>query len=164
MLVTQSCLTLGPHGLQPTSVHGIFQARILEWVAISYPRGLSQPRDWTQVFCTAGRFFTIWAMREATKSISGSPLSQTAFSELIQSYWNSWKQRLPLKRNSCLKKQKTQTAKSLTLTGMGWVWFWPRSGQPMLLSPCTVAELRPQLPGMSEAHCSQHRRSALSRN
>ena len=41
-----------------SSVHGIFQARMLEWVAISFSRGSSQPRDRTQVSCTAGRFFT----------------------------------------------------------------------------------------------------------
>ena len=46
--------------LQPpwTIVHGILQARILEWVAFPFSRGSSQPRDWTQVSCTAGRFFT----------------------------------------------------------------------------------------------------------
>ena len=41
-----------------SSVHGIFQARILEWVAISFSRGSSRPRDPTWVSCTAGRFFT----------------------------------------------------------------------------------------------------------
>ena len=40
-----------------SSVHGILQARILEWVAISFSRGSSQPRNWTWVSCTAG-FFT----------------------------------------------------------------------------------------------------------
>ena len=40
-------------------VHGIFQARILEWIAIPFSRGSSQPRNRTQVSCTAGRFFTI---------------------------------------------------------------------------------------------------------
>ena len=44
---------------------GIFQARILEWVAMPSPRGSSQPRDWTQVSWIAGRFFTIWTTREA---------------------------------------------------------------------------------------------------
>ena len=48
-----------------SSVHGIFQARILEWIAISFSRGSSWPRNWTQVSCIAGRFFTDWAMREA---------------------------------------------------------------------------------------------------
>ena len=41
-----------------SSVHEIFQARILEWVAISFSRESSQPRDQSWVFCTAGRFFT----------------------------------------------------------------------------------------------------------
>ena len=41
------------------------QARILEWVAFPFSRGSSQPRDWTQVSCIAGRFFTSWATREA---------------------------------------------------------------------------------------------------
>ena len=45
-------------------VHGILQARILEWVAFPFSRGLSQPRDQTQVSCNAGRFFTNWAARE----------------------------------------------------------------------------------------------------
>ena len=44
---------------------GTFQARILEWVAILFSRGSSRYRDWTQVSCTAGRFFTIWVTREA---------------------------------------------------------------------------------------------------
>ena len=50
------------------SVHGIFQARILEWVTISYSRGSSWPRDWTWVFCIscmAGEFFTASATWEA---------------------------------------------------------------------------------------------------
>ena len=48
-----------------SSVHGILQARILEWVAISFSRGSSQPRDRTQVFRIAGRRFNLWATREA---------------------------------------------------------------------------------------------------
>ena len=44
---------------------GILQARILEWVAMLSFRGSSQPRDRTQVSCTAGGFFTIWATKEA---------------------------------------------------------------------------------------------------
>ena len=43
------------------SVHGISQARILEWVAIPFSRGSTRFRDLTWVSCTAGRFFTIWA-------------------------------------------------------------------------------------------------------
>ena len=48
-----------------SSIHGILQVRILEWVAISFSRGSSQTRDWTWVSCIAGRFFTNWATREA---------------------------------------------------------------------------------------------------
>ena len=44
---------------------GTFQARILEWVAMPFSRGSSWPRGWTQVSGIAGRFFTIWATREA---------------------------------------------------------------------------------------------------
>ena len=47
-----------------SSVQEVFQARMLEWVAISFSRGSFQPRDWTWVSCTAGRFFTDWATRE----------------------------------------------------------------------------------------------------
>ena len=47
-----------------SSIHGILQARILEWVVISFSRRTSWPRDRTQVSLTAGRFFTIWATRE----------------------------------------------------------------------------------------------------
>ena len=48
-----------------SSVHEILQARILEWVAISFSKESSQPRDWTRVACIAGRFFMVWATREA---------------------------------------------------------------------------------------------------
>ena len=53
------------------TVHGILQARILEWVAFPFSRGSSQPRDWTQVSCTAGEFFPSWATREAQEYWSG---------------------------------------------------------------------------------------------
>ena len=52
-------------GLPGFSVHGILQARTLEWVVISFSRLSSHPRNQTQVSCNAGRFFTIWATREA---------------------------------------------------------------------------------------------------
>ena len=62
-LLVQSCLTLcNP---MDYTVHGILQARILEWIAFPFSRGSSQPKDWTQVSCTAGRFFTSWTTREA---------------------------------------------------------------------------------------------------
>ena len=50
---------------QGSSVAGILQVKILEWVAVASSRGSSWPRDGTQVSCTAGGFFTVWATREA---------------------------------------------------------------------------------------------------
>ena len=70
-LVVHSYPTLcGPMdcSLPGSSILGILQARVLEWVAISFSRGSSWPRDWTQVSCIAGRFFTNWATREALVS------------------------------------------------------------------------------------------------
>ena len=61
--VAQSCLTLcGPVdcSLPGFSIHGILQARILEWVTISFSRGSSRPRDRTQVSCTGGRCFNLY--------------------------------------------------------------------------------------------------------
>ena len=57
MKVTQSCLTLCDP--MEYTVHGIVQARILEWVAVPYARGSSQPRDRTQVSLIAGGLFII---------------------------------------------------------------------------------------------------------
>ena len=70
--VARSCLTLcDPMDCSPPDslVHGIFQARILEWGAISFSRGSSQPRDRTAVSYIADRCFTIWATREALKAV-----------------------------------------------------------------------------------------------
>ena len=68
VLVTQLCPTLcHPMDCSPpgSSVHGILQARILEWIVIPFSRGSSQSKDQTLVSCIAGRFFTVWAPREA---------------------------------------------------------------------------------------------------
>ena len=74
--VTQSCPTLCDPmdcSLPGSSVHGIFQAIVLEWIAISFSGDLPnpgiKPRDQTRVSCTVDRRFTIWATREATKFI-----------------------------------------------------------------------------------------------
>ena len=56
MKVAQSCLTIADP--MDYTVHGILQARILEWVAFPYSRASSQPRDQTQVSHIEGRFFT----------------------------------------------------------------------------------------------------------
>ena len=68
VLVAQPCPTLCDLmdcSLPGSSVHGILQARTLEWVALPFSRGSSQPRGQTWVSCIAGRFFTLWTTREA---------------------------------------------------------------------------------------------------
>jgi len=71
--VAQSCPTLCDHmdcSLSGSSVHGIFQARVLEWIAVSFSRESYRPRNQTGVSCIAGRHFTIWATREAQLTVS----------------------------------------------------------------------------------------------
>ena len=87
MLVVQLCPTLcNPIDYSPpdSSVHGILQARPLEWVAIPFSRGYSWLRDWTQVSCISGRFFTVWATRKARKSLKMPTFEQQ------QCWWSSW--------------------------------------------------------------------------
>ena len=120
--------SLQPHGLQPcslpgSSVHGILQARMLEWVAIVFSKGSSQLRDRTQVFCIAGRFFTAWTTRESQKGCVGpgqyllvlwahssrnsswhSPLKVVGFhqhplSSSRKTFWGKPKQQNKTKRN-----------------------------------------------------------------
>ena len=73
--VTQLCLTLSDPMVY--TVHGILQARILEWVAVPFFRGPSQRRNWTLVSCIAGRFFTM--------SHQGSPRHQLRVNKQIRS-------------------------------------------------------------------------------
>ena len=94
-LVAQSCLTLcNPMDCSPPgfSVHGILQARILEWVAMPFSEGSSQPRNRTQVSCIAGRFFTIWATKEAQDRLHLSAVNRTL----------NWKS---LKQEKCIISQ-----------------------------------------------------------
>ena len=75
LIDTQSCPTVcDPVDCSPpgSSVHGILQARMLEWVAVPFCRGSSRPRDWTRACCIAGRFFTIRATREAQCFLTSS--------------------------------------------------------------------------------------------
>ena len=66
--------------LPGSSVCGVLQARILEWVVISISRGSSQPKNQTQVSFIAGRFFTDWATREAPEQglEAGKPVANYA--------------------------------------------------------------------------------------
>ena len=84
--VAQLCPTLcDPMGcsLSGPSVHGIFQARVLEWIAISFSRGPSWSRNRNQVSRIAGRRFTIWATREVTWVLEEQDKSALSLWEVI---------------------------------------------------------------------------------
>ena len=67
--------------------HGILQARILEWVIISFSRGSSRLRDRTRVSCIGGRCFNLWATREAVFIM----LSYTTFyTHFVESFYYEW--------------------------------------------------------------------------
>ena len=88
VLIAQSCSTLCDSmdcGLPGFSVHGILQARILDWVAIFFSRWPSPLRDQTHVSRTAGRGFKIWATREAWYSLPLQmfPLSEKSLPSLL---------------------------------------------------------------------------------
>ena len=75
--VAQSCPTLCDPmdcSLPGSSVHGIFQAIVLEWIAISFSRRSSQPRDRTRVSRIVDRCFTVWATREVKNKQSCVPI------------------------------------------------------------------------------------------
>ena len=89
--VAQSCPTLWePVDCSPpgSSVHGILQARILEWVAIAFSRGSSQPRDRTQVSRIGGRRFNLWATREALRVIKKDIYQQTKTDRVYNQHIN----------------------------------------------------------------------------
>ena len=64
VLLAQLCLTLCDpmnYSLPGSSVHEILQSRILEWEGIPFSSDFSRPRDWNELPCIAGRYFTVWA-------------------------------------------------------------------------------------------------------
>ena len=88
--VAQSCLTLCDPmdcSLPGPFVHGIFQARVLVWVTISFSRGSSWPRDRTWVSCIAGRCLTIWATREAQTVVPLSSVQSLSRVGLFATPW-----------------------------------------------------------------------------
>ena len=86
-LVTKSCLilaTLKTVTFQAPLSTGFFRQKYGSGVAISFFRGSSQPRDQTQVFCIAGRFFTNWAIREASVQFSSVQFSRSVVSDSVR--------------------------------------------------------------------------------
>ena len=91
VLVTSHAWLCDPMHYSPpgSSIHGILQARILDWVAIPFSRWSSQPRNQTGVSCIAGRFFTVCATRlkaqlsyRAKEEEVSSSISNSDFSEI----------------------------------------------------------------------------------
>ena len=87
-LFAKTCMTLcNPmnYSMPGSSVHGIFQARILEWVAISLSRGSSLPRDGIHIFCLGRWILYHWAMREAF-IFSSVQFSRSVVSDSLRSH------------------------------------------------------------------------------
>ena len=123
VLVIQSCLTLSnsmncsPPG---SFVPGIFQARILEWVAIPFSTGSSRPKDWTWVSHIAGRFFTV--------SPQGS---------LICNIWIYYGYGLPWglhQESICLQCRRCQRCRRLEFDSWVRKILWRKKRQPNLVS------------------------------
>ena len=92
--------------LPGSSVHGIFQAIVLEWIAIPFFRGSSQPRDRTQVSRIIDRCFTVWATREV---LSKRSQTQKATPCTIPCVWHS-------------RKGKSKGTENIRMAAKGWRW------------------------------------------
>ena len=86
--VTQCLPLCDPLDCSPagSSVHGISQARILEWIAISFSRGSSRPRNQTHVSCITGGSFMDWAIREAQQELIWPQLEAECLHS-VQLWW-----------------------------------------------------------------------------
>ena len=76
--------------LPDSSIYGIFQARILEWVAIAFSGSSSQPRDWTRVSRIVGRCFNVWATREVKRGAQIAFLSwHVNWIKTLMNFWDN---------------------------------------------------------------------------
>ena len=85
---SQSRVWLSAHELPGSSVCGISQARILEWVSISFRKGSSRPRDWTHFSCTGRQPLCYWATRKAP-CVHTSPRFWISFQFRSPMQWHS---------------------------------------------------------------------------
>ena len=114
-----------------SSVCGIFQARVLEWVAISFSRESSPPRDQTRVSCIAGRRFTVWTtgkiiQLEVYKRISNLwnqsfSFWSISFKKINLSYWSIWEESPVQKKECALYPLKTGTLSWPHVTLASWL-------------------------------------------
>ena len=98
-----------------SAVHGIFQARIMEWVAITFSSGSSQPRDPTHVSWIAGRFSTIWTTSKVL-------LNQT----LVRLFWTLFSTQpwlAPFLDKSALSSSSKNPAKSVRENFPPWIFY-----------------------------------------
>ena len=118
-------------------VHGILQARKLEWVAVPLSRGSPQPRDRTWVSCITGRFFTVWASSKdqgAAKRGEGWKQAAVSFSE-----GNRGRGRL---RGSGSRTVVAPSVADQGQSGVSWGARGPRSWPPSVLQRCRLVEPR----------------------
>ena len=120
-------------------VRGILQARILEWVVISFPRGSSWLRDQTQVSCIAGRFFSVWATGEAWTLDLFLGMAEP----WMHMYWGEYEYSSLVSRE-IEREESRQRPKGLTQHGAhnhkhqgmsdtGSPWHFPQSDLPALI-------------------------------
>ena len=117
--VTQFCLTLcdpTDYSLPGSSLHGILQARILDWGAISFTRGSSWIRDWTSVFCIGRWALYHWATMSHQGSLVPSPMV-----EATQVFTDGWMDQQNVVYNG-RASLVAQLAKNLPAMWETWVW------------------------------------------
>ena len=109
---------LWPHGLPRSSVHGISQARILEWVAISSSRVSSQPKDGTWVSCIAGKILYCWATGKALHLPKLTQNTDKSFLDLLK-----WEDTIYSQQTHLLSKKKNAKTVLNILKGSCWGGF-----------------------------------------
>ena len=142
--VAQSCLTLcNPMDCSlPGSSHGIFQAKVLEWVAISFSRVSSPPRDRTRVSLIVGRYFTISATRQESSRKTSTSALMTMLKPLTVDHNKMWKilKEMGIPDHlTCLLRNLYAGQEATVRTGHGTTdWLQIRKGvcQSRILSPC----------------------------
>ena len=112
--------------LPNSSVRGILQARILEWIAISFSRGSSWPRDWTMVSCIAGRLFTTWATRETREWIAGhSSKAETCWNMFALQHLQAWVTNMGPAADSCCRMKESAA----------WLCRWDPGRMTFIITP-----------------------------
>ena len=106
--------------LPGSSVHGIFQARVLEWTAISFSRGSSQPRAQTRVSCIVDRRFTVWAT--------------VGLYFLLYIFYNLFKEYVLQKSNQCWSLKPLKLTPSMIKKG----WDGRRQRKKVYINPYPI--------------------------